>query len=150
MALGPRESQSVVSSEKFVEGSSGEVHRISLSDPASPRLLNRIAAALFETTRDSDSTGILDTNEFLVLAPGTDEEGAATLATRLVEALNDQAILQERRGSDLRFSAGYYAALDGPGGSLRAKDLIGRSMEALRTAQAGDPGSETVLPFEHA
>ncbi len=113
VALGPREGQTVVSSEGLVEGSSDKVLRISLSDPGSPRLLDRIATALFEATRDSDSTGILDTNDFLVLAPGTDEEGAATLATRLVEALNDQAILKERRRSELRFSAGYYAALEG-------------------------------------
>ena len=150
VALGPREGQTVVSSEGLVEGSSDEVLRISLSDPGSPRLLDRIATALFEATRDSDSTGILDTNDFLVLAPGTDEEGAATLATRLVEALNDQAILKECRGSELQFSAGYYAALDGTGGSLTANDLIGRSMEALRAAQVADPESGTILPFHPA
>ena len=150
VALGPREGQTVVSSEGLVEGSSDEVLRISLSDPGSPRLLDRIATALFEATRDSDSTGILDTNDFLVLAPGTDEEGAATLATRLVEALNDQAILKECRRSELQFSAGYYAALDGTGGSLTANDLIGRSMEALRAAQVADPESGTILPFHPA
>ena len=154
VALGLRKGQSVVSSEGVVGGSSDEVLRISLSDPGSPRLLNRIAAALFEATRDSDSTGILGTDDFLVLAPGTDEEGAATLATRLLEVLNDRAILEERRRSELQFSAGYYAALDGTGGSLRAKDLIGRSMEALRAAQVGDPGSGpgsgTILPFHSA
>ena len=154
VALGLRKGQSVVSSEGVVGASSDEVPRISLSDPGSPRLLNRIAAALFEATRDSDSTGILGTDDFLVLAPGTDEEGAATLATRLVEVLNDRAILEERRRSELQFSAGYYAALDGTGGSLMAKDLIGRSMEALRAAQVGDPGSGpgsgTILPFHRA
>ena len=150
VALGPREGQTVVSSEGLVEGSSDEVLRISLSDPGSPRLLDRIATALFEVTRDSDSTGILDTNDFLVLAPGTGEEGAAILATRLVEALNDRAILGERRQSELQFSAGYYAALDGTGGSLTANDLIGRSMEALRAAQVADPESRTILAFHPA
>ena len=150
VALGLRKGQSVVSPEGVVEGSSDEVLQISPSDPGSPRLLNRIAATLFEVTRDSDSTGILGTNDFLILTPGTDEEGAAILATRLVEVLNDQAILVERRQSERQFSAGYYAALDGTGGSLRAKDLIGRSMEALRAAQVGDPGSGTILPFHRA
>ena len=150
VALGPREGQTVVSSEGLVEGSSDKVLRISLSDPGSPQLLDRIATALFERTRDSDSTGILDTNDFLVLAPGTDEEGAATLATRLVEALNEQAILKECRGSELQFSAGYYAALDGTGGSLTANDLIGRSMEALRAVQVADPESGMILPFHPA
>ena len=149
VALGLRKGLNVVSSEGVVEGSSDEVPRISPSDPESPRPLNRIAATLFEITRDSDSTGILGTNDFLILAPGTDEEGAAILATRLVEVLDDRAILDERRRSQRQFSAGYYAALDGTGGSLRAKDLIGRSMEALRAAQSGDPGSGTILPFHH-
>ena len=150
VALGPREGQTVVSSKGLVEGSSDKVLPISLSDPGSPRLLDRIATALFEATRDSDSTGILDTNDFLVLAPGTDEEGAATLAMRLVVALNDQAILQECRRSELRFSAGYYAAFDGTGGSLTANDLIGRSMEALRAAQVADRESGTILSFHPA
>ena len=150
VAVGPRGGQTVVSSEEFVEDSSDEVLRISLSDPGSPRLLDRFAATLLEATRDSDSVGILGTDDFLVLAPGTGEEGAAVLATRLLEAMNDRAILSERRQSELQFSAGYYAALDGTGGSLRAKDLIGRSIEALRAAQVGDPGSGTILPFHHA
>jgi PleD family two-component response regulator len=150
VALGPREGQSVVSSEEFVEGSPHDVPRNSVSDPGPPSLLLRIAAALFEATRDSDSTGILGTNDFVVLAPGTDKEGAATLATRLVETLNDPAILRERRRSDLQFSAGYYAALDETGGSLTAKDLIGRTTEALRAAQVGDPGSGSNPPFYHA
>ena len=150
VALGPREGQSVVSSQGSVERSSDEVLRISLSDPESPLLFNRIAAALVEVTRDSDSMGILGTNDFLVLAPGTDEEGAATLATRLVQALNDQVVLEGRRRSELQFSAGYYATLDGTEDSFRAKDLIGRSREALRAAKVGDPGSGTILPFHRA
>ena len=111
VALGLRKDQSVVSAEGAVEGSSDEVLPISPNDPGSPRLLNRIAAALSEVTRDSDSTGILGTKDFLVLAPGTGEEGAAILASRLVETLNDRVILEERRRSKLQFSAGYYAAL---------------------------------------
>ena len=153
VALGPRKGQSVVPSEESVEGASGEVLKFSRRDSGSSRLLQRMAATLLELTRDSDSTGILETNDFLVLAPGTDEEGAAILATRLVEALNDQAVLEERRRSELQFSAGYFAALDGTGGSLRAKDLIGQTIEALRAAQAADPGSggsTTILPFHPA
>jgi GGDEF domain-containing protein len=95
----------------------------------------------------------LGTNDFVVLAPGTDQEGAEILATRLLDALNDPAVLQERRRSNLQFSAGYFAALDVTGGSLRAKDLIGQTMEALRAAQAADPGSGgpgTILPFHSA
>lgn len=154
VALGPREGQTVVSSEEFVGDSSDEDTHRSLGDPESPRLLDRITEALLEATRASDCTGILGTDDFVVLAPGTDEEGAGVLATRLAKALNDPAVLGERRKSDLHFSAGYFAALDVTGGSLRAKDLIGQTMEALRAAQASDPprsgGSGTILPFHRA
>ncbi len=153
VALGPREGQTVVSPEEFVEDSSDEVPYRSLGDPRSPRLLDRITATLLEATRASDSTGILGTNDFVVLAPGTDEEGAEILATRLLQALNDRAVLRESRKSDLQFSAGYFAALDVTGGSLRAKDLIGQTMEALRAAQASDPrldGPGTILPVHRA
>ena len=154
VALGPREGQKVVSSEElFVEDSSEEVPRLSVKDPESPRLLDRITATLLEVTRDSDSTGILGTNDFLVLAPGTDEEGAKILATRLLEALNDPAVLKECRRSNLQFSAGYFAALDVTGGSLTAKDLMGHTLEALRAAQAADPPpgeSGTILRFHDA
>ena len=153
VAVGPNEGQTGVSSEESVEDISDEAPHVSVSDSESPRLLDRIAATLSEVTRDSDSTGILGTNDFVVLAPGTNEEGAATLATRLLQALNDPAVLRERRQPDLRFSAGYFAALDATGGSLTAKDLIGQTMEALRAAQAADPGSGgsgTILPFHRA
>jgi len=153
VALGPREGQSIVSPEEFIEGSAGEVLKAPPRNPVVPGFLKRITARLVDATRDSDSTGILGTNDFLVLAPGTDEEGAKILATRLVETLNDRTILTERRRSELQFSGGYYAALDSTGGSLTAKDLIGRSIEALRVAQVGDPGSGgsgTILPFHRA
>jgi PleD family two-component response regulator len=147
VALGPKEGQSVVAPEEFVEGSSSEVLEAPPGDPAVPGLLKRITATLIEATRDSDSTGILGTNDFIVLAPGTDEEGAAILATRLVEAVNDRAVLKERRRSDLQMSAGYYAALDEADGSWSAKDLIERGLEALRAARGDDSGSGTILPF---
>jgi hypothetical protein len=92
----------------------------------------------------------MSTNDFLVLAPGTDEPGGATLATRLVWALNDRANLKLRGRSGLQFAAGYYAALDETGGSLTAKELIGRTTQALAAARRGDPGSGTILGFHPA
>ncbi len=153
VALGPKHGQTVRDAGPVPADSSDVALQLHRSDAESPKLLDRITAALAEATRDADSTGMLGANDFLVLAPGTDEEGAATLATRLVEALSDQAILKERRRSELQFSAGYFDALDGTGGSLRAKDLIGQTIEALRAAQAADPGSggsTTILPFHRA
>jgi PleD family two-component response regulator len=121
------------------------------SDMELAKRFDRLAAALHETTRDSDSAGILGTNDFLVLAPGTDEEGAAILARRLVEAINAGTSLTEDGGSSgLKFSAGYYSARDRTGGGLVAEDLLGRTMEALRAAQRGEKESRVVLPFHSA
>ena len=71
VALGPGEGQSVVSSEEFANGSSDDVLKVPLSDPPVPRLLDRIAATLLEATRDSDSTGILSTNDTPEAGPRT-------------------------------------------------------------------------------
>jgi GGDEF domain-containing protein len=106
-------------------------------------------AAVVETTRVSDATGILGTNDFLVLAPGTDEKGAETIARRLLEVLHDGDDLGVAR-SGMEFSAGYYAAQDGTGGSMAVEDLLGRPMEALRQAQSEDAGLRAVLRFHPA
>ena len=110
---------------------------------------DRIVAAVLETTRVSDATGIVGTNDFLVLAPGTDEEGAEKMARRLLAVLNNRDDLRVLR-SELEFSAGYYAARDGTGGSMVAEDLLGRPMEALRSAQRADAGLRAVLQFHPA
>ena len=144
VALGPKQAQTVGAPERVAADSSDVVLQLYESDAESSKLLDRIAAALVEATRDADSTGMLGANDFLVLAPGTDEEGAGILATRLVEALKDGL------PSQMDFSAGYYAGLDETGGSLTAEDLLGRPMEALRTAQRANAGSIAVLPFHPA
>jgi PleD family two-component response regulator len=150
VALGRREGLRVVSSEEPAGSFPDEPRRVSLSRSRSPRLLKRTAAALLEATRDSDATGILGTHDFLVLAPGTDDEGAAKLATRLVQTVTGRAASDEPRHRRSQFAAGYYSALDGTGGSLRARDLIEGTMEALRVAQVGDPASGTILSFNPA
>ena len=47
-----------------------------------------VAAALREATRLSDTIGRLGPGEFVVIAPGTDQEGAIRLADRVLEALD--------------------------------------------------------------
>ena len=117
--------------------------------PGRRELLDRIAKTLEEVTRDSDPTGFLGSTDFIVLAPGTDEEGTAILAQRLIDSLHGAPRSEERRKSALEFAAGYYSARDEDGGSLRAQDLVERTMEALRTAQTADAGSPAILPFHH-
>lgn len=145
VAVGSRRCQPVVTTKELSSDGSEDLLQLCRSDPEFPKLLDRITAALVDTTRDADSIGILGTSDFLVLAPGTDEKGAAILASRLVEALNDSARPTGRRRPTLEFSAGYYAALDGTGGSLMAEDLFARATDALRSAQDAPNGSRSVL-----
>jgi PleD family two-component response regulator len=155
VAIGPMEGHPVetapegltVNSDTPVE----DVLRLYGAETEEPRVFDKITGALASATRDSDSTGILGSNDFLVLAPGTDEAGAAILANRLISAVN-QRVGQKDGGDqpDLEFSAGFYAATDGTGGALMAQDLLGRSMEALRTAQGAAAGSATIVPFRRA
>jgi PleD family two-component response regulator len=144
VALGLREGQDLASAEESAGGSS----RLRGRDPGRSELFNRITATIAEATRDSDPTALLGTNEFIVLAPGTDKEGTALLARRLVETLNDRAIPKEGPRTELEFSAGYYATVDEKGGSLMAQELLGRTVEALRVAQKADVGSSAILPFQ--
>ena len=149
VALGPKRAQPVAAPKQAAADSSDAVLRLHRSDVESPGPLERITAALAEATRDADSTGMLGANDFLILAPGTDEEGAAILAKRLVEALNARTSLEDRLRSQVEFSAGYYAGL-AEKGTLMAEDLLERPMEALRTAKRADAGSIAVLPFHPA
>ncbi len=145
VAVGPKDGQTVVTSKESSGDGSEKLFQLYQKDPEFPELLDRITATLADTTRDADSIGILGTNDFLVLAPGTDEKGAAILASRLVEALDDSARPTGPRRPSLEFSAGYYAALDGTGGSLMAEDLFARATDALRSAQEAPNGSRSVL-----
>lgn len=149
IALGPKRGEPVGVPEGLVADSSDAVLSLFRGDIEPATILDRLTHALREGTRDADSRGILGSNDFLVLAPGTDEEGAAILAGRLVEALNDQALFGKRQPEG-EWSAGYYAAQDETGGSLVAEDLLGRTMEALRTAQHATNGTGAVLPFHPA
>ena len=146
VALGLREDHSLASSAE----SEGDSSKPTGLNSGRSDLIHRVTATIAEVTRDSDPTALLGTNDFLILAPGTDEEGTAYLAKRLVDALNDQAIPTQDFRSELEFSAGYYATLEAQGGSLMAQDLLGRTVAALRSAQKTDPGSTAVLPFHLA
>lgn len=147
VAVGPKDGQTVDTPKELSGDGSEKLFQLYQKDPEFPKLLDRITATLADTTRDADSIGLLGTNDFLVLAPGTDEKGAAILASRLVEALDDGARPTGPRRPSLEFSAGYYAALDGTGGSLMAEDLLARATDALRSAQAATNGSDSIPPF---
>ena len=99
-------------------------------------VLRVVAEVLRETLRESDVAGRWGGEEFLLLLPGADEEGAAQLAERVRVALAARSI---RSVPGLRVTASFgvaeYAGGDEPGAATR-----GRGRSALQ-GQAGGEGS---------
>ena len=137
VAFGP----SSVANESDRDGSSRTVDD-AISQP--------VAAAIRHVTRISDTVGSLGPGEFVVVAPGTDQDGAVRLADRVLDALKSQA---ERQGPGTgpvtetlaRIRAGF-CSVDAAA-STSAEDLLLRATVALRKAQA-DEGSFRVRAFE--
>ena len=108
----------------------------------------RVAAALRTVTRLSDTVGHLGPGEFVVVAPGTDQDGAVRLADRVLEAIEGESqeqpdLLEPEHLKQIR--AGFCSIKgDAP---TRPEDLLLKATMALRRAQAGD-GSFRVRAYE--
>lgn len=106
-----------------------------------------VGAALRAVTRISDTVGYLGLGEFVVVAPGTDQAGAARLADRVLNALDATGEQETTGGPDLlrQVRAGFCAVRgDAP---ATPEDLLLRATTALRKAQADD-GSFRVRAYE--
>lgn len=102
------------------------------------------ATALRRTGRASDVFGRLGPSEFVVIAPGTDADGARRLAQRLTEATNGNG---EGAGTRPRLRAGYAAVHDLARAEIEPVDLFVRAVVALRTAQSVGP-DERIRSFD--
>jgi diguanylate cyclase (GGDEF)-like protein len=117
------------------------------AEEAVETMSRRVAAALRVVTRLSDTVGHLGPGEFIVVAPGTDEDGAVRLADRVFEAIDGDVSPRGAMNPDLakRIRAGFCAVRgDEP---TTPEDLLLRATMALRRAQADD-GSFRVRAFE--
>jgi diguanylate cyclase (GGDEF)-like protein len=103
-----------------------------------------VAAALRSVTRLSDTIGHLGPGEFIVVAPGTDRDGAVRLADRVLEAV-ESATEPGEGGRATRVRAGYHAL--GGGQPVAPEDLLLKATLALRRAQ-GDDESFRVRAYE--
>lgn len=91
------------------------------------------------TVRLSDCVGRIKNGEFVIVAPGTDPEGAHRLAERLLKALED--LPPESLGDiSTGIRAGYYAVPSQEDQSPVPLDIVTRATLALRRAQ-GTPGN---------
>jgi diguanylate cyclase (GGDEF)-like protein len=118
------------------------------ADRLAEAMSERIATALRSVTRLSDTIGRLGAGEFIVVAPGTNEDGALRLADRVLEALDaappDLSGARELEGPAL-IRAGFCTA--GSDQSTTAEDILLKATMALRRAQS-DQGSFRVRAYE--
>lgn len=102
-------------------------------------IVQALAKGFKSAGRISDVIGRLGESEFVVLAPGTDAEGAVHLAERLVAAIHvagDEAALLE----NVKLRAGYEAIPDVHAAPAEARDLMVHAAVALRRAQRAENG----------
>lgn len=114
----------------------------SVDAEAAEAVAARLAQALKKVTRTSDTLGRLGPGEFVVIAPGTDEEGGLRLADRVLDAVRPNETLPVDEVPQVR--AGL-CAVDGAD-STTPEDLLLRASMALRRAQ-GEPGSFRVRSY---
>jgi len=105
----------------------------------------KVAAALRQVTRVSDTVGRLGPGEFIVVAPGTDQTGAVRLAARVFQAV-EAAGLGDLTPDELGMIRAGFCAIRGDEPTT-AEDLLLKATMALRKAQA-DEGSFRVRAYD--
>lgn len=155
VALGLSGSRSVPDreAEPSVSGSeSGKdvlVEAATKGDPGSD-LATAVAKALTSVTRVSDIIARVGNDDFVIVAPSTNEEGAQRLADRLFEAFEaHRAELGLPPEADMDLRAGYHSMDHPQNGELLPEDLLTRATLALRQAQAEEQG-EWIKAFDYA
>jgi diguanylate cyclase (GGDEF)-like protein len=104
--------------------------------PRGDKVLQRVAAVLTETARESDYTARCGGEEFVVLLPQTPSDDGCALAERVCEGVRGIRVTQ---GDDFRISASVGVA-DFPGCGLDARTILAAAETALLWAKRGDSG----------
>ena len=109
---------------------------VGLVDPggqgvAEPDLVRELAIALSGVVRAGDTVGRLGGYDFVVIAPGTDGDGAERLAQRILHRLDRTQV--GKAGAEPGFHAGYYGASVVRQGEMIPVDLLTRAVLALRS-----------------
>lgn len=110
----------------------------STTDPGTaPEDLNRrFGKVLMATTRLSDVVGQVGESEFVIVAPGTDQEGALRLAERLMQAAEGRDGHDDVQLADLNVRAGLYAVSGAEPDTVAPQEFLRRATAALREAQS--------------
>ena len=101
---------------------------------AGDAILREIALRLRIRMREADAVGRIGADAFLAILPHTDEGGAATFATAVLDRLLERRIVTERGEITVSLSIGI--ALMRPGMALSGEDLLAAAEEALASARA--------------
>ena len=104
------------------------------SHPDAAAIVDHLAAIFRATNRLSDAVGRLGPNEFVLLAPETDQAGAKRLAERIRAAIADGAAQDSKRPLGIRI--GCYAVEDFRDAHIDPVELLTRATLALRHSQA--------------
>lgn len=97
-------------------------------------LLREVALRLRLRTRSADALGRVGADSFLLLLPHTDETGAATFASALLERLLARPV--ETHGGEVRPAVSIGVAFMRPGMSLTDAELLAEAEAALASARA--------------
>jgi len=90
----------------------------------------KVTAVIQDVCRISDAVGRVRDREFIVVAPSTDDSGAAILAQRILDALDESV-------AETQVRAGVYSLKRSPREPSDLTDLLGPAAAALREAQKG-------------
>ncbi len=101
---------------------------------AGDAILREIALRLRLRMREADAVGRIGADAFLAILPHTDEGGAATFATAVLDRLLERQIVTERGEITVSLSIGI--ALMRPGMTLSGEELLAAAEEALASARA--------------
>jgi diguanylate cyclase (GGDEF)-like protein len=101
------------------------------------QVTRRVAAALKAVTRLSDTIGRMGPGEFIVVAPGTNPDGAVRLADRVLEAVEAADQQGDVGPEQLRQIRAGFCSVKGDEPTT-PEDLLLKATMALRRAQADD------------
>jgi|GEM_PF-421356 len=103
-------------------------------------MASQIAALLLRLKRESDIAVRLNTNEFALLLPNTDKEGADGLTERLLQTINKSTFTITNDGYELSISAG--VSILSAEDDAEGRSLLARARKAMEIA--GDSGNRYV------
>jgi PleD family two-component response regulator len=103
-------------------------------DGVEAAVLCQVRDALAATVRSCDAIGRLASNQFAVLAPATDQQGALRLAQRAIESLDGARQVDGAALVPERVQAGYFGVDNFRVAAVTAPEMLARATLALQTA----------------